>query len=79
MPPVWFERVSAVYKENLKVKDQEDHQEIRLRLPSERSPGTHGKDCEGLIGRQHELLTQRLLNLIVTRFKPPRLQLVDAH
>ena len=39
---------------------QEDHQEIKLRLSTGRSTGTHCKNCVELIGRQHELLVQRL-------------------
>ena len=35
-----------------------EHQEIRLRHPTERNAGTHAKDCAGLVWRQNELLAQ---------------------
>ena len=53
---------------------EEEYKEIRLRLPTQRSSGTDGKDCVELIRHQHELLAPT-----VTRFQLPRLQLMNAH
>ena len=63
----WFERgyrlTFVAYKQLWNKKKysmgQEYHLQIWLRLPKEQSGGTHGKDCGGLVGRQHELLSQR--------------------
>ena len=58
---------------------QEDHWEIRLRLPKGWSAGTHGKGCAGLVGHQQELSAQRYLAPTVSRLEPVPFQLLDAH
>ena len=46
-------RLQRSFEDESAPMDQEDYWEIRLRLPTGRSAGTHGKDCAGLVGRQH--------------------------